>query len=145
MNYLQKIIKFTNFSMLISEKLINWTFKHVHAFSFSNLNTPFILLKKEKFTYIMWASHLGKNGNKLSIHSWLTTSTSIPECGPTDYRTLLLLFLPVLFLFSGFLLLNIPYSLCSKSQGIEPCEVWNLKHVCAFVCLIAPNSSNTRN
>ena len=34
--------------MHMREKLINWTFKHVHAFSISNLNTLFILLDEEK-------------------------------------------------------------------------------------------------
>jgi len=46
-------------------------FKHVHAFSFLNLNTPFILLDKEKVhPYIFMVDH---------------RSTSPPECGPPEY------------------------------------------------------------
>ena len=37
---------------------------------FSNLNTPLILLDKEKFVYIMWAYHIGRNGNKICITPW---------------------------------------------------------------------------
>ena len=36
------------FAFSYADKLISWTYKHVHAFSFSNLYTPIILLDKEK-------------------------------------------------------------------------------------------------
>ena len=34
--------------MHMSDRLTTWSFNYVHAFSFSNLNDPFILLDKEK-------------------------------------------------------------------------------------------------
>ena len=74
--YLQFIFAFF---MHIWEKLISWTLKLVHAFSFSNLNTSVILLEKKKFSYIMWASHFGRNRNKLSISWWLTTEVQVSQ------------------------------------------------------------------
>jgi len=59
------------------KKLSTWNFTHVHAFWFMNLNTAFILLSRKKFSYIMWACHFIKNGNKLSISSWLTTEVQV--------------------------------------------------------------------
>ena len=43
-----KIINFSNLAMHMWEKLIIWTINHDHAFSFSHLNIPFILLGNEK-------------------------------------------------------------------------------------------------
>ena len=52
-------------------------FKHVHEFSFSNLNTPFFYQTRKKFTYIIWASHFVRNGIKLSISSQLITEVEV--------------------------------------------------------------------
>ena len=52
--------------MHMQDKLISWTFKHVQEFSFSNLNTPFILLETFYFVrhgksspILIWASYFG--------------------------------------------------------------------------------------
>ena len=64
----------------------SWTFKHVHAFSFSNLNTPIILLDKEKvYLYYVGLPFCWKW--KLTIHIFMDNhiSTNLPEWWPTKY------------------------------------------------------------
>ena len=81
------------------KKLTTWNFKHVHTLWFLNLISVFILLSRKKFSYIMWACHFIKNGNKLSIYSWLNTEVQVcqnmglPNSWPTNL--VFLLFPPI--------------------------------------------------
>ena len=76
------------FFMLMWEKLITWTFKNFHTFLFSNLNTPIILLGKEK-VHVYYVDLPFRSKWKLTIHIFIVDhrSTSLPESGPTEYST----------------------------------------------------------
>ena len=85
---------FTHFPMYMWEKLITMTCNYIHAISFSNSNTPFMLFTRKNFTSIMWASHFVRNGNKLSISSWLTTEIQVCQnVGLPNSRPMNLVFL----------------------------------------------------
>ena len=70
------------FAVPMQQKLISQTFKHVHAFSFSNLNNLFILLDKEK-VQLYYVGLPFRQKCKLFIHIFIVDhrSTSLPECG----------------------------------------------------------------
>ena len=75
---------FLHFALQMWEKLIIWTLKHIHMFS--DLHTPFILLDKEKVNlYYMGLPFRLKW--KYTIHIFMVNhrSTSLPECGPTEF------------------------------------------------------------
>ena len=67
------------------EELITWAFGHIRAFSFSDLDTSFVLLDRERVQ--LWCVGLPFRWKwKWTIHIFVVDhrSAGLPECGPTE-------------------------------------------------------------